>query len=207
MEGKKMRYPNSRKTYQKEALHNASRRGMSFETDINLSNQYYLRENRAVVHKKPTPITIVKVDYPKRSAAKITEAYFKIPSTTDYNGIYRGKYIDFEAKECQAKASFPFSSIHPHQVEHLRSIIEHGGIAFLLIRMVVYNIDYLIRVEDFLEFYDAKTRKSLPYEWIQEHGHVLHPGYVNPVPYLDLLDELYFEESYEKNAKTKAQSQ
>ena len=51
-------------------------RGMSFEAAINATNAYYLSRKIAVIHKKPTPIQIVKVDYPKRSRAKIVEAYF-----------------------------------------------------------------------------------------------------------------------------------
>ena len=104
-----MKYPNSSKDYVKPLI-SASNRGMSLEDDINRTNRYYLTEDTAVIHKKPTPITIVKVDYPKRSAARITEAYFRVASTTDYNGIYLGKYIDFEAKECESATSFPFSS-------------------------------------------------------------------------------------------------
>lgn len=64
-------------------------RGMTLEQELNESNQYYLANDIAVIHKKPTPIQIVKVDYPKRSAAVIREAYFRQASTTDYNGIYR----------------------------------------------------------------------------------------------------------------------
>ena len=52
-------------------------RGMTFEKMINESNQYYLSRGLAVIHKKPTPIQIVKVDYPRRSRAKIVEAYFR----------------------------------------------------------------------------------------------------------------------------------
>ena len=52
-------------------------RGMTFEKMINESNQYYLSRGLAVIHKKPTPIQIVKVDYPRRSRAKIVEAYFQ----------------------------------------------------------------------------------------------------------------------------------
>ncbi len=72
---------------------------MTLEEDINETNEYYLNQEIAVIHKKPTPVQIVQVDYPKRSAAVIKEAYFKQASTTDYNGLFRGFYIDFEAKE------------------------------------------------------------------------------------------------------------
>ena len=87
-------------------------RGMRFEEAINQSNEYYLTHDKAVVHKKPTPLQIVKVDYPKRSAAVIKEAYFRQPSTTDYNGVYQGYYLDFEAKETKNKRSFPLKNFH-----------------------------------------------------------------------------------------------
>ena len=82
---------------QKKSSVNFANRGMTFEAAINDTNAYYLSHNLAVIHKKPTPIQIVKVDYPKRSRAKITEAYFRQASTTDYSGVYKGHYIDFEA--------------------------------------------------------------------------------------------------------------
>ena len=41
-----------------------------------------------IIYKKPTPIKITKVDYPSRDKTVIKEAFFTVPSTTDYNGIY-----------------------------------------------------------------------------------------------------------------------
>ena len=63
---------------------------MSLEEDLNISNSYYVDRGVAFIYKKPTPIQITKVDYPSRSSAVIKEAYFKEPSTTDYNGLYKG---------------------------------------------------------------------------------------------------------------------
>ncbi len=51
-------------------------RGMSLEKDIEHSNTFYLKSDIAVIHKKPTPVQIVNVNYPKRSKAVINEAYF-----------------------------------------------------------------------------------------------------------------------------------
>ncbi len=52
-------------------------RGMTLEEELNLSNQYYRSIDKAVVYKKPTPVQIVKVDYPRRSQAVIREAYLR----------------------------------------------------------------------------------------------------------------------------------
>ena len=190
-----MKYPNSNKTYQHTATKNTSRRGMSLENDINQSCLYYLDEGLCNIHKKPTPVTIVNVDYPSRNKAKITDAYFKVPSTTDYNGIYKGKYIDFEAKECQSQTAFPFNSIHPHQIKHLSDVLRHGAIAFIIIRMVYYETDYLIRAEDFLDFYNSASRRSLPYEWIKNNGHIIEYKYLIPCDFLKTIDEIYFRSS------------
>ena len=79
------------------------------------------------------PVQIVKVDYPKRSAAVIKEAYFRQASTTDYNGVYQGRYIDFEAKETKNTTSFPFKNFHQHQIDHMEQCIAQQGICFVLL--------------------------------------------------------------------------
>src|SRR5699024_6356781 len=107
---------------------NFANRGMTLEADINDTNEYYLLSNKAVIHKKPTPIQVVNVHYPKRSAAKITEAYFQEKATTDYNGVYKGRHLDFEAKEIKNKTTLPLANIHLHLFEHMRSGLNHNGI-------------------------------------------------------------------------------
>ena len=66
-----MKYPNSNKTYQHTATKNTSRRGMSLENDINQSCLYYLDEGLCNIHKKPTPVTIVNVDFKGYSASEV----------------------------------------------------------------------------------------------------------------------------------------
>ena len=58
---------------------NFANRGMSFEKMINATNDYYLSHGIAVIHKKPTPVQIVRVDYPQRSRAKIVEPILDRP--------------------------------------------------------------------------------------------------------------------------------
>ena len=52
-----MKYPNSNKVYVKPNT-SQSNRGMSLEEDINSTNRYYLANDIAVIHKKPTPINL-----------------------------------------------------------------------------------------------------------------------------------------------------
>ena len=187
---------------EKKSYHN--NRGMNLENDINLSNQYYVDTKQAFIYKKPTPIKIIKVDYPTKSNKvgniKIKEAYFESPSTTDYNGLYDGKYIDFEAKETNNKSYFPLENIHEHQIKHLRNIFENGGIGFLIIRFIEYNKTYLLFAKDFFEFLDNNDRKSIPIEYFQEKGHEIMEKYSPRLDYLKIVKE-YMEVNYDKEKK------
>ena len=175
---------------------NKANLGMDFEQIINDSNEFYLINDIAVIHKKPTPVQIVKVDYPMRTKAVITEAYYKTPSTTDYNGIYKGKYIDFEAKENHNKTAFPLANIHPHQIEHLRNIIKHGGIGFMIFYWAPYNECYILKFENIIKYWDNTKdggRKSIPYSEFKENGFLVKEGYAPRLNYLKVVDEIYFK--------------
>ena len=186
-----MHYPTGVRVTQKKDVYYGNR-GMTLENDLNETNDYYLVHDIAIVHKKPTPIIINRVDYKSRNDAIIREARFKIPSTTDYNGIYKSRYIDFEAKETRNKTSFPLSNIHQHQIEHLRSIINHGGIAFIIVRFVCFNETYYMDANDLFSFLDNYNRKSIPYDYFKEKGHLILDKYNPRVDYISIIDKLYF---------------
>ena len=191
-----IKYPNGMQTKQikpnpiKKTNIKKAHLGVDFESLINDSNTYYLLNNIACIYKKPTPIQIVKVDYPSRNKARITEAYYKTPSTTDYNGIYKEQYIDFEAKSCSSN-SFPFSKIFAHQVKHLETIHNMGGISFLLIEFSLKKEVFLLPTPLLLTIYNESLkggRKSIPYEYFKEHGYLITYGYNPVIDYLKAVD-------------------
>lgn len=196
-----MRYPNG-KTYNKKEPRkkkisssdlslSAANRGMDLENDINESNAYYREHDIALIYKRPTPINIVKVDYSK--GARIIDAYFEKQSTTDYNGVYKGKYIDFEAKNTKNKTSFPLANITLHQIEHLKKVVQQGGIAFFIIAFEALNEIYLLDSSFVVHFYEQGERKSIPYEVFQKEGILIKQGYNPRLFYIDAVEEKYFK--------------
>lgn len=169
-------------------------RGMSLEEDINITNKYYLDNDIAIIYKKPTPIKVVKVDYNNRINTVIKEAYFEIPSTTDYNGIYKGKYIDFEAKETKSKSSFTIKNIHPHQIKHLINVKKHGGISFLIIRFTNLDKTFLFKTKYLEEFLNNNSRKSIPLSFIEEKGFLIKTRYNPRIDYIKAVDNYFRSE-------------
>ena len=166
-------------------------RGMDLENLLNDSNKYYLENNIAVIYKKPTPITISEVKYGTKEKM-ITKAFFRTPSTLDYNGVYRGKYIDYDAKETQNKTSFPLQNLHEHQYNHIKKVIEHGGISFLIIYM--NNQFYYLDGQDIISFIENNSRKSIPFEYIEKHGYIIDQKIRPRLNYLSIIDQIYFKE-------------
>ena len=182
-----MFYPNGQKTSFQKSVIDYRNRGMDLESLINMSNRYYREIDKAVIYKKPTPIGLIDVDYKK---GEIKKAYFKEKSTFDYNGIYKGKYIDFEAKESHIKTSFPLSNIHPHQIEHLKKVLKHGAIAFLII--YINNKYFILKGEKLIEFISKEKRKSIPIEYFNNNCEEIELGLKPNLDYLKVVDKLYF---------------
>ncbi len=179
-----LNYPNQiKKQYTKNI--NYANRGMDLEAIINDTNEYLLEHDIALIYKKPTPIGVVKVSYHDNKQV-IDKAYFASQSTLDYNGLYKGKYIEFDAKHTNSKTSFPLSNIHPHQLKHIRSVIRHNGIVFLIIQ--INGLIYLLNGPDLINFIDNEKRKSIPYEFIKEYGYLLEYNYSKGLNYLKYVD-------------------
>lgn len=204
---KMIRYPNG-KSYQsaliekktsdkqlKKKTVDFAKRGMSLEQELNIANEYYLARGLAVIHKKPTPINIVHVHYPKRSAAVIKEAYFQTPSTTDYNGLYNGQYLDFEAKETRLKTAFPLTNFHNHQIQHMVHIKKLGGICFVIVRFSALERTFLLDADIVIRFWLAKEtdgRKSIPLTCFESEGTEIRSIGYPTLNYLTTVQQIYF---------------
>ncbi|TQR19741.1 Holliday junction resolvase RecU [Psychrobacillus vulpis] len=195
-----IRYPNGKvytpkkdQSIVKKKDYSFSNRGKTLEDEINDANEYYLTHGIAVIYKKPIPIQVVKVDYPSRSSAVIKEAYYRTASTTDFNGVYEGKYIDFEAKETENRTAFPLKNVHLHQVEHMRKVVKQHGICFLLVRFSAINRYFYLPFEHLGLFWDRMQtggRKSIALSEFEEHAIEISPKYAPRIDYLEIVKNL-----------------
>lgn len=165
-------------------------RGMGLENDINITNKYYVDYDIALIYKKPTPIRITKTDY---KTMRITDGFFETQSTLDYNGIYKGYYIEFDAKESKSTTSYSINNIHKHQLEHIKRVIKHNGIVFLIVRFTTLNRDYIIKGEDLIDFINNNQRKSIPLSYFEEKCYKLDIKYAPRLDYIKIVDILIKE--------------
>ncbi|AXH98895.1 Holliday junction resolvase RecU [Sporosarcina sp. PTS2304] len=194
-----IRYPNGKKynpsvpaTTKKSYDFSFSNRGKSLEDELNDTNEYYLAHGLAVIHKKPVPVQIVNVRYPARSAAVITEAYFRTPSTTDYNGVWKGYYVDFEAKETKNKTSLPLQNIHLHQVQHMKQVHDQSGLAFFIVHFSLLDRYFLLPFDAFIPLWKRMEdggRKSITLAEIEDRSIEIMTGFQPRLDYLQAVEQ------------------
>ena len=174
-------------TIKNNKLINYGNRGMTLEYDINLTNEYYKEKKIALIYKKPIPIKVLKINTTK---TKILDAFYEKKSTLDYSGIYREKYIEFDAKETNSRTSFPLSNIHIHQIEHIKNIIYFKGITFLIIRFNYHNKTFLLPGESLINYINTSNKKSIPYSYVTNNCHEIAIKYAPRLDYLKIIDIL-----------------
>lgn len=176
-----MKYPNnSGRVYHK--IVNYGNRGNELEYIINVANKYYLENDVAVVYKKATPVTVLKLNN-----KRITDGFYKEKSTLDYVGVFKGKYIEFDAKKTNLK-SLPLSNIHNHQIKHIEKLIKHGGISFLIIQIMEEY--YLLKGETLIEFIATNSKKSISYNFIKDNGYKVKYNYIYGLQYMEELEKI-----------------
>ena len=174
-------------TFKNNKMINYGNRGMNLEYDVNLTNQYYMEKEIALIYKKPVPIKVLKVNDTK---TRIKDGFYEQKSTLDYNGVYKGKYIEFDAKETNSKTSFPIANIHEHQINHIKNVLKYQGIVFLLIRFNALNKTYFLSGKELINFLSSYQRKSIPIDYFVKNCQTIELKYSPRLDYLKIIDIL-----------------
>ncbi|HFK1685261.1 TPA: Holliday junction resolvase RecU [Bacillus tropicus] len=163
-------------------------RGMAFEKLINLSNEMYQREGVALINKRPTPVKVLKMVY-----GRVKDGYYESKSTVDYDGVYRGRAIAFEAKSTNEINRFDLKNIAQHQLDYLEKAEKMGAICFFLIGFTKDQSTFAIPLSVIQSYVrmsqQPKGKKSIPRVDFDIYGYLVEQTERAPVDYLQYIDD------------------
>ncbi|PEQ09131.1 Holliday junction resolvase RecU [Bacillus toyonensis] len=163
-------------------------RGMAFEKLINLSNEMYQCEGVALINKRPTPVKVLKMVY-----GRVKDGYYESKSTVDYDGVYKGRAVAFEAKSTNEINRFDLKNITQHQLDYLKQAEKMGAICFFLIgfskdqsvfAVPLSVIQSYIRISQ-----QPKGKKSIPRADFDIFGYLVEQTERAPIDYLQYVDK------------------
>ena len=77
-------------------------------------------------------------------------------------------------------------------ISNLKKIIKHGGIGFIIVRFTRYEKTFLLDANFLFAFLENETRKSIPFSYFEENGHIISEKYQPRLDYLEIVDNIYF---------------
>ncbi|PEN76873.1 Holliday junction resolvase RecU [Bacillus toyonensis] len=163
-------------------------RGMAFEKLINLSNEMYQREGVALINKRPTPVKVLK-----STGGRVLNGFYEAKSTVDYDGVYKGRAVAFEAKSTQSLTRFDLSNIAQHQLDYLEKAEKMGAICFFLIEFSKDQTVFLVPasvVQSYMRMsHQPNGKKSISRADFDIYGYLVEQTERAPVDYLQYIDE------------------
>ncbi|MGF9958434.1 Holliday junction resolvase RecU [Bacillus mycoides] len=166
-------------------------RGMAFEKLINLSNEMYQRGRVALINKRPNPVKVLKMVY-----GRVKDGYYESKSTVDYDGVYKGRAIAFEAKSTNEINRFDLKNIARHQLDYLEKAEKMGAICFFLIGFSKDKSVFLVPLSVIQAYVrmsqQPKGKKSIPRADFDIYGYLADQTERAPVDYLQYIDEQGF---------------
>ncbi len=165
-------------------------RGMGLEQMLEFTNESYLRRGMAVVYKRATPVRILKVHGSK------VEGFLEKTSTVDYDGVYNGRSLQFEAKSTREVSKFPLDNFHEHQIEHMRSCLNQGAIVFVIVEFVKYDERLFVPARFVIHVWDEWEKggsASILRSQLIEKAQRIPQSRGVPVDYLAIVDKWVFK--------------
>lgn len=166
------------------------KRGQAFENLIDYTNNVYRNKEVALINKRPTPMKIIG-----KTRGNQHICTFATKSTVDYDGVYKGKAIVFEAKSINLKR-LPLDIIADHQIEYLNKADKQGAISFLIVEIRPTKDVYLVS-NKMLQVYVKEAgkggRKSIPLDDLEIYAELVPKGNGIPLDYLSVVDKLIKE--------------
>jgi recombination protein U len=168
------------------------KRGMAFEERLNATNKLYQTRKIALINKRPTPIKVIK-----SQGTKVLSGFFESKSTVDYDGIYKGRPIVFEAKSVSVDR-FDLSNLHVHQLNYLEEADRQGALSFVLIEFKNKKDIYLCTlsmIQHYVRLASSGGRKSIPYDDFDIYGNLVEDTGRATLDYLKIVDKLVESET------------
>jgi recombination protein U len=162
-------------------------RGESFEVMIEQANQVYNAKGKAIITKIPTPWKVLRKYSPITNSYKIQGAFPEKKSTVDFGGTASNYSIWFDAKETKNKTSLPLGNIKKHQIDYLENVAKQGGKAFFLVHATVLKRTWVLWIDQFIQFLAEYDRKSIRFDWMDEHCEVVPSGIGVMLDYLPIV--------------------
>jgi recombination protein U len=165
-------------------------RGQAFEQLLNFVNVQYEKAGIALIHKRPTPMKAL------RPQGMHFLATFERKSTVDYDGVYRGRAIYFEAKSTREESRFDLKQIEPHQIEHLEKAEKNGAVCFFLIEFAKSREVFFVPLSTMRHYLlHARNggRKSIPREDFDYYAYAVEKSNRAALDYLVHVDTMIGE--------------
>lgn len=163
------------------------KRGQAFEYTLDYTNKLYKNKGVALINKRPTPVKVIK-----SRGTRVLTGFFEAKSTVDYDGVYNGKAIYFEAKTTKLPR-FPLDMLHDHQAKYLDQVEKQGAISFLIVEMRRLQDVFLVpnnMLQKYIKNARAGGKKSISIDDLEVYAHLIESKNGVPLDYLSVVDDL-----------------
>lgn len=129
----------------------------------------------------------------KSKGGRVLNGFYKAKSTVDYDSVYKGRAIAFEAKATENVIRFDLKNIVQHQVDYLEKAEKMGVICFFLIEFSKDKLVFVVLpsvIQSYVRVpHQPKGKKSIPRADLDIYGYLVEQTEPAPVDYLQYVDE------------------